>query len=205
MVGFEKVLTFQPRKSLRTDKKGFEDQETTVISRNGLKIPAHTTIGNNLGEIKTYIKKEKIDATKKPYLIIDEIMFFVDHAKNPQEAIDVLEDLRKMGFKVIFDGIDYTFQARPFTFMLKLLKEAKKNKNWHEIEMSTRCRYCEKRARVTRLWLVDEDGTRRIAPRNYNYDHPGDTEYDPVCGHKHKSYSNKQSIFRRIFTRKELL
>lgn len=190
MVGLENVLTFQPRKSLRLDQKGFEDQETTIISRNHLKIPAHTTDGNDLKEIKEFIIANKIKPAQAPYILIDEIMFFIDQGDKPQEAIQVLEDLRKMGFQVIVDGIDFTFNNRPFTFMLDLLTETKTNKNWHQLETSTKCHYCGELAQGTELSLVDENGKKYRAPSIYNWDYPGDTEYTPVCVTTHPSCSD---------------
>jgi len=191
-LGINQVLVFQPAAALR-----YPDQEGAVISRNGLKIDAKTVKRNDLKAVLRDIKKYNIRPENFPHIFIDEIMLFIGQKDKAQEAIEVLEKLRQMGFNLVIDGIDYTFQEEPFTFMHDLLREARKNDNWHQIETSTHCRYCSQPAHGTRLWLINPDGSRKIAPYGFNFVHPGDTEFEPVCCDKHPSCVDQPSNFHR--------
>jgi len=196
-VGVDKVVFFQPTAAIRANETGFEDQAHAVISRDGLKINANTIENNNLWSIVDYIKDHKIDPENQPYIFIDEIMLFTAHDKKPKDAIAALEAIRKMGFHVIVDGIDYTFQEEPFTFMDGLLKRARKNKHWYQIETSTRCCYCGNVAQGTRLSLVDQNSVRKIAPYDFDWNHPGSMDFEPVCCKEHKSCENQPQGFKR--------
>jgi len=191
------VLVFQPKAALRSHEKGFEDQRINVISRDGLKLKAETIENNNLNAIEKYIKDKNIDPKEKPYIFIDEVMLFVADCESPKGVVKVLEDLRRMGFHLILDGIDYTFQGEPFTFMFELLKETKNNSNWHEIRTSTKCRYCKKEAGGTRRLIINPDGTKTIADYNDTAFEAGNSIYEPVCCEKHKSCINQPEDFQR--------
>ena len=187
-VGSRKIIAFQPRAAVRWEK-----QEIAIVSRDGTQVKAKIIEDNNLRSVLKQIEQKRISSHKKPYLLIDEIMLFTTQAEE-NDVIKVLEKIRRKGFQIIVDGIDYTFQEEPFTFMHRLLNEAKKNKkNWHALEMSTRCRYCDKVA----------IGTRRIKQgRLANYHDsvylPGDQEaYEPVCCQEHKSCTGQPSDFLR--------
>lgn len=192
-VGQDRILAFQPKAALR-----YFGQEDKVMSRDGLTLQATTIKDNSLWRIVKAVNEEKINPKDYPYLFIDEVMLSIGEAQNHKEAVWALETLRKMGFHVIINGIDYTFQEEPFTFMHQLLAEAKSDPNWHEIEMSTRCRYCGDRARGTRRWKVDENGKRsEIADYNDTAFKAGDSEYEPVCCGEHKSCLNQPEGFER--------
>lgn len=188
-VGVRKIIAFQPRAAVR-----WLNQEIAIVSRDGSKVQAKLIEDNSLKSILELVRQRRISSKKIPYLLIDEIMLFSKEAENHEDAIKVLEKLRKMGFHVIVDGIDYTFQEKPFTFMHKLLKETnKKNKNWHALEMSTRCRYCDNVAIGTRR--IKEG---QIADYNDIVYLAGDKEqYEPVCCQEHKSCVGQPSNFVR--------
>lgn len=182
-VGVDKVLAFQPAAALRNQEDQFKDQEGAIISRDNLRIAAHLIRDNNVNSIYEFIKRKKISPKDKPYIFIDEMMLFTAHDRSPREVINVLEVLRRMGFHIVVDGIDYTFQEQPFTFMHGLIKRVLKdeNGNWHQIETKTRCRFCDKDAQGTRLTLVEKNGNRSIAHEDFGWDHPGSLDFDPVC------------------------
>jgi len=207
MVGYDKVLAFQPKAALRNSETGFEDQEKHLISRSGLKIKAVTIEDNSLKSIISFIRDNNNDSKKQPYIFIDDVMLFLAQKDNPQEAIDALEELRKMGFHVIADGIDYTFQEEPFTFMHNLLgkvkkeqKEAegeKRNPNWYQIETHTRCRWCNKHARGTRLYRINEHGQQQIMPYGYDFRQPGSLLYEPACCEEHNTCTDQPVGFKK--------
>jgi thymidine kinase len=195
-VGVEKILTFQPLAGLR-----YPGQDKAVMSRDGHKVNAITVWDNNLQTIVDYVKNKKINSKKISYIFIDELMLFVAHSKKSNQAVQILRYLQKMGFHIIADGIDFTFQEEPFSFMDTILKQTKKLISWHQIEMSTRCRYCDKKARGTRRWKINNKKRIKIADYSDTVFVAGDSEYEPVCCSKHKSCLNQPSSFRR----KELL
>jgi len=194
-LGRDRVLAFQPKAALRLNEPEFDDQEKALISRDGLRIEAKTVKNNDLETILRYIKINVISPQKYPYLFIDEVMLFVKN--NGKQAVAILDQLRDLGFHLIIDGIDYTFAQEPFTFMHQLLKKAGEDDNWHQIETSTRCRYCERVAQGTRLWLVDEGGKKEIAPYDLNWQHPGSMDFEPVCCCEHKSCADQPLDFVR--------
>ena len=188
-VGSEKVTAFQPRNAVR-----WQEQETAIVSRDGSQVQAKIIENNSLRSILEFVKRKRISPQKTPYLLIDEIMLFTKEDKNHEDAVRAIEELRTMGFHVIVDGINYTFQEEPFTFMHRLLSETRrKDGNWHAIEMSTRCRYCDK----------DAVGTRRIkegqiASYSDTVYLAGDKEqYEPVCCEEHESCTGQPSDFIR--------
>lgn len=183
-LGKSKVLAFQPKAAIR-----YPGQERAIISRDGYKLRAKTIEDNNLQSIIRIIKNKKISPKKFPYIFIDEVMLFIAHDKKPGEAVEIIEKLRKMGFHVIINGIDFTFQAKYFTFMKELLKKVKKSRHWHEIEMSTRCRYCDRRAAGTRRNKILPDGRVVIASYKDTTFVAGDSTYEPVCQEVHRSHS----------------
>lgn len=183
-LGKSKVFAFQPKAALR-----FTGQERAIISRDGHKIRAKTVEDNNLLTIIKIIKDKKISPKKFPYIFIDEVMLFVAHDRKRSEAVDIIEKIRKMGFHVIINGIDFTFQAKYFTFMKEVLRKVKKSRHWYEIEMSTRCRYCDRRATGTRRNKILPDGRVVIASYNDTTFAAGDSTYEPVCQDVHRSHS----------------
>jgi len=196
-LGKKKVIAFQPQTAIRYQNQN----DIGVMSRDGKTIPAITIKNNSLWTINSLIKEQKIDSKKFPYIFIDEVMLFIAHTQKPKEAVIAIETLRKMGFHVIVDGVDYTFQEEPFTFMHNLLAQAKKDTNWHAIEMSTRCRYCNKRAKGTRRWKINSTGKKKIAEYTDTAFLAGDSEYEPVCCDNHHKSCTKQPF---DFHRQEL-
>jgi len=186
-VGVEKVTAFQPRVAIRYG----EEHDRNMIDRDKRQIPAQTIESNNLLDIVRYIDENNINPEEKPFIFIDEVMLFVENIKKG-EAIDVLEELRKKGFNVVVNGLDYTFQEEPFTFMIDLVEKSTKEKNWHEELMQTKCKYCEK----------DAEGSRRlktggkIADYNDKQFESGE-HYEPVCCDDHKSCTNQPEDFRK--------
>jgi len=187
-VGIENVLGFQPRAAIRYG----EEQETNIMTRDRRKIEAHTIESNDLKDIIKFIDKNSISSKEKRYILIDEIMLF--YQNSAEEAIAVLEALREMGFHVVIDGIDYTFQEKPFTFMHQLIENAFKDRDWHEIRMSTRCKYCGKIAKGTRRIKV---GTGEIARYSDDTFLAGDSNYEPVCCEEDKSCLGQPVDFER--------
>jgi thymidine kinase len=187
MVGPEKVVVFQPRAAIRWEEEG---HLTNMIDRDRRKTPATTIEDNSLTSIIKILKEQGITPQTHPFVFIDEVMLFV--GSDASEAIGVIEFLRQDGFCVIVDGIDYTFQELPFTFMHELLGQTKENPNWHQIEMGTRCKYCGKPAK----------GSRRLKPDGSIADF-GDKafqageNYEPVCCIDHPSCLGQPSDFQR--------
>lgn len=193
--GRDKVTVFQPKAALR-----FVGQEKQLINRDGLTLEAITIPDNDLQSTIDYVSNNQIDPNKKPFIFIDEIMLF--HKTPVESAVGLLEKLRMLGFHVIVDGIDYTFQGKPFTFMHELLKQTKTNPNWIQFMMHTRCRYCDSPARVTRRWKVDPKTGKRIRIARFGETSfkAGDSEYEPVCGDAtkgHESCSHQPRDFIR--------
>lgn len=196
--GEKKTVVFQPRAAIHSDEEGFEEQEKAVISRDDLKIEATTTEDNDLWSIVRMVADKKINSKETPYILIDDVMLFIANASDPEDAVAALNALRMMGFNVVVNGIDYTFQEEPFSFMHDLLEYSLKDPNWHEIEMSTRCRYCGERARGTRRWRLDEKRERvGMADFSDTTYVAGDSEYEPVCCKEHKSCNNQPVTFKR--------
>ncbi len=189
-VGADKALAFQPKAAIRYGK----EQQSAIISRDGLKIAA-ITVENSLFSIIDYLSENNISPNKTPYIYIDEVTLFVNNAQNPKKAIQILEMLRRMGFHVVVSGIAYTFQEEPFTFMFDLLREAVKNPHWHQFEMSTRCRYCNKKAQGTRRVKLGKNGNREIASYTDTTFVAGDSIYEPVCCVIHPSCVNQPKNF----------
>lgn len=186
-VGHEKLSAYQPRKAIRK-----LEQENAVLSRDNLALQARVVEDNSLLSLVEYIKTN-INPKKKPYIFIDEIQLFIAEAENPQTAISALEGLRNLGFHVICDGIDYTFQEKPFTFMHRLINNCNENNNWKAVQMKTRCRYCEDDARGTRRIKIGI-----IASFNDVTYLAGDKEqYEPVCCKKHPSCAGQPPEFVR--------
>lgn len=171
-VGQDKVLIFQPQAALRYHA---EDHEHNMIDRDRRKRPAQTIASNRLQDIVVRIEQQKISSQQQPFVFIDEVMLFV--GSRPREAIAAINKLQRLGFSVVADGIDYTFQEKPFTFMHHLIGRALKNAHWHQFEMATRCKYCERPARGSRRLkpdgsIADYNDTAFLAGENY----------EPVCG-----------------------
>ena len=185
-MGVEKVVTFQPASAIRYG----EEHVNNMIDRDGRKIPAYTIRSNNLREILSEIESRGITPEESPFVFIDEVMLFFEN--NAGGAIRTLEELRKKGFNVLCNGIDYTFQEEPFTFSHHLIAKALIDTNWHEVELATRCKYCEKPAAGTRRLKTNEE----IAHYNDRTFEAGDN-YEPVCCDQHKSCKGQPSDFRR--------
>ena len=186
MVGSERVVSFQPASALRYG----EEHINNMIDRDGRKIPAFTTQSNRLRDILTEIDQMRITPREHPFIFIDEVMLYIESSS--KEAVAVIEDLRSRGFNVICDGIDYTFQEEPFTFSHELVARSLGDRNWHEIELATRCKYCDKPAK----------GTRRLTPEGLIADYAdtayqaGDN-YEPVCCDQDESCKNQPEQFQR--------
>ena len=191
-VGEDRALVFQPEKGLR-----FEGQEAKIISNDKIEQKAITIWDNNLQSILNFINENEIDPKKHPYIFIDEVQLFIAHKGKSVDAVNIIKELWQMGFNVIVDGIDYSFQNLPFTFMFGLLEEvAKYPKNWHEIQMKTRCWYCDQEAEGTRRYK-NKDGTREIADFHDVVFQPGSEEYQPVCCKAHSSCVGQSPGFVR--------
>src|SRR4030042_2599955 len=107
-----------------------------MIDRDRHSIPATTIQSNKLSDILIELDSKDITPKDKPFIVIDEIMLFGGSDKN--EAITTIEELRNRGFQVKVDGIDWTFQELPFTFMQDMLEETLLNKDWTEIQLGTK-------------------------------------------------------------------
>ncbi len=194
-VGARKILAFQPKESVRDPK-----QRKMILSRDGPTLKSHLIQSNDLRSILSYIRRQNITPKQKPYIFIDEIELFTENRESEKEpdrsAIKVLEQLRAMGFHVVVDGIDYTFQEEPFTFMHDILAYAKQSKNWHSIKTATRCRYCNEEAQGSRRWVY-RNGAWKIAPYSDQTFLAGSDVYEPVCCKNHASCTNKPKGFRR--------
>ncbi len=187
-LGSGKIVTFQPLSAIRYG----EDHFNNMIDRDGRRIPAVTVSSDRLGDILAEIDRRKIEANDVPFIFIDEIMLFVE--SDSQEVLDTVEELRKRGFNIVCDGIDYTFQGKPFTFSHDLVDNALLNPNWHEIELTTRCKYCEKQAKGTRR--LKPDGT--IANYSDTTFQAGEN-YEPVCCDGHPSCVGQPPGFKRKY------
>jgi len=185
LVGFRYIFGFQPQAAVRWEK-----QKGNIVTRDGGLISAESIESDDLADVLKYVKNRQITPENRPYIFIDEIMLFTKTAANC--ATQILEELRNAGFHVVVTGIDYTFQEEPFTFMHNLLGFASSSSNWHQVEMSTRCKYCGQRAA----------GSRRIKP-NGEIAHFEDAQfeagdhYEPVCLGQHKSCVGQPMGFRR--------
>lgn len=187
-VGVENVFGFQPRAAIRYGP----EQETNIMTRDKRKIRAQTIESNDLRDIIKFIKENNVTSEEKRYVLIDEIMLF--HRNSAEEAIAVLEALRKKGFHVVVDGIDYTFQEEPFTFMHQLIEKTFENEDWHEIKMSTRCKYCDRIARGSRRVKVETGEITRYSDETFA---AGDSNYEPVCCVDHPSCLGQPLDFKR--------
>ncbi|MFC1600483.1 deoxynucleoside kinase [Patescibacteria group bacterium] len=189
IVGEENVVAFQPQAALRYG----DEHEENMMDRDRHKTPAKTIESNRLEDILAILdrKGKRITADKKPFILIDEVMLFIENDKD--EAIAVIEELGRRGFQVIVNGIDWTFQKKPFTFMQDLLERAVDDENWHEIKMGTRCRYCDSPAHGSRRYtrsgeIADYKDTVFQAGENY----------EPVCCNDgHVSCRNQPEDFAR--------
>ena len=191
MVGDENILAFQPAAALRYGP----EYETKLKNRDGVEIPANTIWSNKLSEILEDVKRrigsDNIDP-RKTYLFIDETMLFYE--SDADEAVSSVEELRQMGFHVVCDFIDYTFQEEPFNFAHKLIREATVRPDWHEVELGTTCKYCDNEAQGTRRYnqygeIADYDDKTFVA---------GEEQYEPVCcKNGHISCVNQQEDFVR--------
>jgi len=122
-------------------------------------------------------------------------MLFIE--SDSKKTIETLEDLRKLGFHVVCDGIDYTYQETPFTFMHELLAEVLERRNWHGEKLATTCMYCNKEARGTEL-RIDGNLVAADDPEVFRAgDRGSKLAYGPVCCDEHKSCSNQPSNFVR--------
>ena len=189
-VGQDKVISFQPGSSLRYG----EEQKTNMIDRDRRSIPALTIESNRLKDIVAYVRQHgqdgDISVDDKRFIFIDEVMFFI--GSDAAEAIESIEELRKMGFHVVCDGIDYTFQEEPFTFAHKLVEFSIGASSWHEVEMGTKCKYCESPARGTRR-LKPNGSTAHFEDQAYE----AGENYEPVCCVEHKSCVGQPEGFIR--------
>lgn len=185
-IGREKVVTFQPASSIRWG----EDHESHMIDRDGRKIPAHTISSNNLKGILSEIESRGITPEENTFIFIDEVMLFFEN--DASEAIRTIEELRKKGFNILCNGIDYTFQEEPFTFSHHLIARALMDQNWHEVELATRCKYCEKPAAGSRRLKANGE----IAHYNDTTFEAGDN-YEPVCCDEDKSCVGQPYDFKR--------
>lgn len=187
-LGVNNILGFQPRAAIRYG----EEQETNIMTRDKRKFKAHTIESNDLKDIIKFIEENNVSSEEKRYVLIDEIMLF--YQNSAEEAIAVLEALRERGFHIVVDGITYTFQEEPFTFTHQLIEKAIEDKNWHEIEMSTRCKYCDKLAKGSRRIKVDTGKIARYSDETFL---AGDSNYEPVCCEEHKSCLGQPLDFER--------
>lgn len=199
-LGSNKIAVFQPKNAIR-----FGNEQMDKIMTNDKKsLEAKTIESNDLGDIVKMAETKIIDSKKTPYIFIDEVMLFTENYKN---AVNDLESLRKFGFHVIVTGVDYTFNGQPFTNMFDLLnKTIVDSENWHHIQLSTRCRYCEKEATVTRRLITDENGNKRLAREDDPIVIAGSINlYEPVCGcGKHISFDGQLDNFQKLLLPTEL-
>lgn len=185
-INSENVIAFQPDAAIRYGP----EHEHSMIDRDRRSIPAITIKDDRLESIADYLKSKGITPDKTPFIFIDEVMLFI--GSDSEQAIHSVEELRKMGFNVIFDGIDYTFQEEPFTFAHELLRVARWKSDWYEIEVATTCKYCDRMANGTRR--IKPDGS--IAHYNDQAFEAGE-HYEPVCCQDHKSCVGQPDNFVR--------
>jgi thymidine kinase len=183
-INSENVIAFQPAAAIRYGP----EHEYFMIDRDRRSIPAVTVKDDKLAGIVGYLRARRITPHETPFVFIDEVMLFI--GSDSEEAVSSIEELRKMGFNVVFDGIDYTFQEEPFTFAHDLLETANQNGNWHEIEVATTCKYCEATAKGTRR--LKSDGS--IAHYNDQAFEAGE-HYEPVCCQDHQSCVERPKNF----------
>jgi thymidine kinase/deoxyadenosine/deoxycytidine kinase len=186
IVGEEKVVAFQPEAALRYG----EEHKTNMIDRDRHKIPATTIESNKLEDILRTLDDMEISADSTPILFIDEVMLFKENDKN--EAVAVIEELRTRGFQVVVNGIDWTFQELPFTFMHDLVEKTISDENWSEIKLGTRCRYCSRPAKGSRRYTTEGD----IASFQDTVYQAGE-HYEPVCCAEHVSCVDQPRGFIR--------
>lgn len=186
IINSENVVAFQPAAAIRYGS----EHEFFMVDRDRRKIPAVTINDNRLADIVGYLKARRITPDETPFVFIDEVMLFID--SDGEEAGSSIEELRNMGFNVVFDGIDYTFQEEPFTFAHNLLEVANLNGNWHQIEVGTKCKYCDATAEGTRR--LKPDGS--IAHYNDQAFEAGE-HYEPVCCKGHPSCVGQPKGFLR--------
>lgn len=172
----ERMIVFQPEIALR-----WRDG-TVLTTRDGESVPALTVVSNDIRDIPKIIAEEGIIPENCPVLGIDEAMLFVEYENDPRLVIAPLKWLRDMGFNIAINGLSLNYKGEPFTFMDYLLYWARVDPNVGEREVTTKCAFCERRARVTRLTKDDQ-----IASFDREPIFVGDEEYMPVCGVDHKS------------------
>ncbi len=185
-INSENVIAFQPAAAIRYGP----EHEHFMVDRDRRRIPALTIKDNRLADVISYLGTTRITPDEKPFVFIDEVMLFI--GSDSEEALSSIEELRKMGFNVVFDGIDYTFQEEPFTFAHDLLEAVNQNGNWHEIEVGTTCKYCE----------ITAKGTRRLKPDGSIADYKDQAfeageHYEPVCCKDHPSCVGQPKDFVR--------
>jgi thymidine kinase/deoxyadenosine/deoxycytidine kinase len=187
LVGKDNVLAYQPAAALRYG----EVHKTHMMDRDDGRLPATTIESNRLSDIMDCIDREKITPREKPVIFVDEVMLF--HQSTKGEALETLDTLLQKGFHVVVDGIDWQFNNKPFTFIQDLLARSAEDPNWHQVQLGTRCKYCEKPAHGSRRFKQDGSG---IAHRDDVAYQAGD-HYEPVCCEKHASCVGHETGFVR--------
>lgn len=188
LLGESNSLAFQPGVAARPGL----NEGGRIVSRDGNESSAMTISSNRLSDILRYMEKKGITPSEVSHIFIDEVMLFI--GEDNKNSLEALDRLLKIGFNVVVNGVDYTFKEEPFTFTHKLLEKTTLDSNWHEIEMSTKCKYCEEAARGTRRVLKNG----KIASYTNDNLKPGDEEYEPVCCQNgHVSCVNQPLGFKR--------
>ena len=173
----DRVVLFQPEIALR-----WRDG-TVLTTRDGESVPAFTIVSNDIRDIPRVIAEKGITPEKNPILGIDEIMLFVKNKNDPRAVVSTLKWLMDEGFNIVVDGLSLNYKGEPFTFMDYLLYWAGVDSSVRKREVTTKCAFCGRQARVTRL--TEADG--KIANYEGEPIFIGDEEFTPVCGVEHIS------------------
>jgi thymidine kinase len=173
-LGEENVFVFQPQRALRLGP----EQRDYLVDRDKGMTSAITIDSNNLRDVERRMDDQQFSPRERPTVIIDSVMLFTE--SDAREAIDVISNLR-LRFNVVVAGVSYTFRGEPFTFMKDLEEHVGDDPNWNIIKTVTRCTYCEKDAKGTRLVVEG-----RIADCGEDA-FMADGDYEPVCVEEHPS------------------
>jgi thymidine kinase len=184
------VFAFQPGAAHR-----YDGQEVQIISNGSeesqkLKFPAKVIDNNDLFSVIELAREFLNSNGQKQTIVIDDAQLFISQNGKPEEAIQAISELQKLGFDVIVSGITRTFEGKPFTFMQDLVDYASDTFTWNAVEMSSLCACCDKKAKGTRRYVSLNGDDPRIAKLGERFDVAGGSKlYIPVCMDEHLSFS----------------